>query len=452
MWILWLAGLPWGSSAAAAGLSGLAVPEPLGGFAGPTAGGALGLSTNPASSRPDQAEIAVDLGLMATRLRYQLDGHEPTESRGLTPIPSLAAALPLGPAGLGVAVFVPQARGGDAPPEDSPARLYAGESLIMLVETDLSGSVALGPLTLGGAFRLGQARIGSALKYDTGVLLDDILGPEAEVPFQDPFLEGTEAYEMRGAVLGGAVGLRLRPQRGPDLDLAFRSSLRGTLNGTFSLRPSDDLAVQVEGDASLPVRWPAEVLAAGRWTFGAWRPGAELSFSGWSSMTRLETTLSDLRLSSSDPLFQALLDSYELTEAEFLDGIGAVPIQTGLSDILAGGVWVDWLGEGMQARAGAWISPAAIPDAYMNPGNADFGTLDLRLGGARRLGPVLLGATLDAFIGPTRVVTESAYSQHAGVDSGVALPPATGTYALSALRLGFTAAARKNTQERAGLW
>ncbi len=438
------------SSAMAAGLSGLAVPEPLGAFGGPSAEGAPALATNPAASAVSTPELLVDLGVMATRLRYQLDGHEPMDSRGLSPVPSLSGALPLGRAGIGLAVFVPHARGGEAPPESSGAQLYAGDSDIMLVEGDLSAGVRLGPWRLGAALRAGHARVSSALKYDTGVLLTDILGPEAGVPLQDPFLQGTQRYDMRGLVWGGAFGARLRPERGPGLDLAIRTPLRGQLSGPFSLRPSDDLEMQVEGDATLPTTWPLELLLAGTWARGAWRPGAELSYTRWSSMYRFETALSDLQVSSDDPLFQALLDSYGLTEADFLAGVEDVPIETGLSDILAGGLWVDWLGEGAMARAGLWITPAAIPDAYVNPGNADFGTADLRLAYARRVGPTLLGLSVDAFLGPERVVEDSAYDQARGPHSGVALPPAHGRYALSAVRVGLTAALRGEDAEH--LW
>lgn len=440
------------SSALAAGLSGLAVPEPLGAFAGPSAGGALGLATNPASARPAHAEAALDLGLMRTHLRYQLEGEEPSESFGLAPLPSLAAALPVGPVGVGLAFFVPNARTGDAPPDDSPARLYAGQSSIMLIEGDLSAAAAWGPLSLGGALRVGRAQVASRLKYDTGVLLTDILGAEAEVPLRSDFLEGTQAYDMRGIVLGGAGGLRLRPERGPDLDLALRSALRGTLTGPFSLAPSDDMNVAVEGEASLPMAWPAEILLAGAWPLGAWRPGGELTFTRWSSLYRLETELDDLSVRSEDPLFQALLDSYGLSQADFLQGIGPVPIETGLSNILAGGVWVDWLGQGAQGRAGVWVTPAAIPTEYVNPGNADFGSIDLRLAGAKQWRRLVLAGSLDAFLCPARVVEDSIYSQQAGVESGRALPPAKGTYALSALRLGLTAAVRGDAPEQPGLW
>lgn len=434
----------------AAGLSGLSVPEPLGAFGGAGAGGALGVALNPAAARPEVAELALDLGLLATRFRYQLAGEEISDSRGLSPIPSLGAAAPLGPLGLGLAVYAPYARAGDAPPEGSAARLYAGASTIALVEADLSLAGALGPLTLGAGLRAGRAKMASELKYDTGVLLADLLGPEAEVPMQDPFLEGTQAYDLQGTVLGLSAGARLRPARGPALDLVWRGPLSATLEGPFSLRPSDDLDVAVEGRSSLPIAFPQELIASASWRFGAWRPGGELCFTGWSSLFRLETTVSDLEIRSEDPLFQALLDSYGLTEAEFLDGLGAVPLETGMSDILSGALWVDWLGEGVQARAGAWLTPAAIPGAYLSPGNADFGTLNLRLAGARAFERLALGLALDAFLGPTRVVTGSVYSQSAGTESGIALPPADGSYMLGAGRLGLTAAWRAKGGERAG--
>lgn len=439
-------------TALAAGLSGLGVPEPLGAFAGPSAEGALGLATNPASALPAAPELALDLGLLRSGYTWSLKGEAPVHSAGWTPVPSVGAALPLGPVGLGLSVFAPYGRGGGAPPEESVGRFHSGDSRIQALELDLS--VAARPhraWRVGGALRVARAGISSALAYDTGVLLDDLLGPEAEIPFQDPFLEGSESYAMSGPAFGAAGGLRFRPSRGPGLDLAVRSPLVATLRGPFTLQPTDDLDVVVEGEAELRVAWPAEVLVAATLPVGELRLGGELGWTGWSSMRRLETHLSGLVITSDDARFQAILDSYGLSEGDFLQGLGAVPVETGLSDILSGGAWVDWLAPGLQARVGLFISPAAIPTAYVNPGNADFDTFDLRLAGGRAFGPLLVALSGDLFLAPRREVVDSVYHQGAGVDSGIALPPSDGTYALSALRIGLTAAVRGRAAQT-GLW
>lgn len=441
------------TAALAAGLSGLGVPEPLGAFGGPTASGALGLASNPASARPESLETALDLGLMRTAFVWQLDGAAPESSGGITPIPSLAVGAPTGPLGVGLAVFVPYARSGSGPGADSPSRFHSGTTTVQVVEADLSVAAELQPgLTLGGALRLGQAQIATEIAYDSALPLNEALGADGDIPYGDPLFEGTETYSVRGAAIGGAAGLRWRGSRGSGVDLVWRSPLIAHLSGPLSLRPSNDLALVAEGRADVRLTYPMEILAAATFRRDPWRVGGELGYTAWSSLSRLETTLSELEISADDPLFQEILDSYGLSEAEFLASLDSVVFESGLSDILSGGAWVDRLGAGWQVRAGAWITPAAIPDAYLHPGNADFGTLDLRLAGGYAVGRVVLGLSGDLFLSQPRLSAASVYAFENGSASGVALPDATGTYQLGAARVGLTVAWRAVATEGPGLW
>lgn len=443
------------TAALASGLSGLGVPSPLGGFAGPSATGALGLAGNPASARPASFEAALDVAVLPTRFGWQLQGQDQELSSGLTPVPSLALAAPTGPLGVGVAVFVPFARGGDAPPEGSPSRFHTGATTLRVIEADLAVAAAPTPnLTVGGALRLGRASIDTTISYESAVLLNELLGENGDIPYGDPLFEGTESYAVTGNAVGGAAGLRWRGDGGLGLDLAWRSPLYAHLSGPLSLQPSDDLALVAEGRAQVDVRYPMEVLAAAtlRLREAPWRLGGELSYTGWSTMSRLETSLSDFQIVSEDPLFQDILESYGLSEAEFLAGVDGVVLVTALSDILAGGLWVDRLGDGWQARAGAWLSPAAIPDAYLHPGNADFGSLDLRLAGGKALGRALVALSGDVYLCPTRENTDSAFAFENGSHSGMALPNSDGVYGLFAARAGLTVAWRAQPTEQPGLW
>ena len=439
-------------AARAAGLSGLSVPEPLGAWAGPGAEGALGLASTPAAARPSSLSGVVDLGLIYNHYTYQLDGERPVSSGGISPAPSLAVAAPLGPLGLGVAVTPPFVRGGAGPGEDAPGRYHLGDSNILVLEANPSLAGTYQTLTVGAGLRVASVRFASRLQYDTAVLMNDLLADDTQLPYQDPFLEGHYAYDVRGVGWGGTLGLRWRPARGPALDLAWRSPLRARVSGPMTLVPSDDLALEIAGVASGEFVFPMEVLASARVPVGSARLGGELVYTAWSSLNTLQTSLHDLAVTSPDPTFEMLLDSYGLTDQDLLDGLGEVTIASGLSDILSGAVYVDAPLGGFSGRLGLWITPAAIPLAYVHPGNVDFGTADLRLGLARQVGPVGLGLAADLFLSAPREVTDSVYASDADAHSGLALPPGEGTYALRAARLGLTAVLAKKDGDGPPVW
>jgi hypothetical protein len=430
--VLLLAGL-----ARATSLSGLGVPAPGGGWAGPAGEGVGSLVSTPAAA--EGPGIFLDVGLLGSEYAYQLGGTETQRSSGWSPVPTLAASLPLGPVGLGLAIFAPYSRGGSGGDPDSPGRYHSGTSELTVIEGDLAAALHLRSWTLAAAGRVAHVGLTSTKATDTGALLYAMLGPEAGVPMGDPFLQGTQTVQGEDWVFGGAAAVRFRPERGPGFDLVFRSGLDATAEGTVQLRPSDDLSMVVDAKAAVHLPLPPELIASVGLPIGPVRIGADVGWEGWSSLNTLETTLSDARISSPDPLMESIFDSYGLTDEGFLDGLSSAKATTGLQDIVTGGLWgrfPTWpSGRGLAA---VYYSPAAIPTDYVHPGNADFDALDLRAGLAHRAGAFDLALSLDYFLTPTRTVENSAFSLTADPSEGVTLPNANGTYSLAAMRLGLS--------------
>ncbi|MFZ5482311.1 MAG: hypothetical protein ACOZNI_36455, partial [Myxococcota bacterium] len=327
-----------------------------------------------------------------------------------------------------------------------PGRYHGVAASLTFVEGDLAAAYApTEAWTFGVAGRLVYGALSSTKSMDTGTLLFGMLGPESGVPLGDPFLEGTIALEGLGGWGGGAaVGARWSPASGHTVDFAARSPVAIALSGDATLVPSKNLTMVVDARVDAHVVLPAEVTLAARLPAGAAHVGVEVGWIGWSSAARIESALGDVRISASDPTMQAVLASYGLTEEGFVDGLGEQASATGMRDVVTEGLWVELpAGEHVDLRAGAWHAPPAVPDGYVHPGNADFRTIDLRAAAAIRASRgLVIAVTGDLFVAGERDVDDSAYAPTAAGASGMALPPADGTYALSAGRLGLTVLVR----------
>lgn len=424
--------------------SGFGVPLLGGGLAGPTEAGALGVINNPAAAHADRGSWLLDVGWMYSDLYYELDLDDDfslrARSGGLAP--SLAGAEPLGPVGLGFA-FVPlYARGGGEPaPDDGAQRFHSVEGLIQLLDLQASAAMKVDRAwTLGVGLHYGLFSIDSRRRIDAGAIINSV-APSADAPLGDPFLEGEQTLsDLRGTTVGSAVGIRYHPERGPKGSLSWRSGKRGQATGPLTMVPSTSLEMELQAEVTTDMPLPPSVQAAMDFTVGRVRLVPELTWIGWSSMYEYGSDLDDLEIASHDEAMQSILESYELDEADFLEGAKEAQSLTGMRDVWSPGVSVFVpLTDGWSSRLGAWWAPAAFPDEAVHPGNMDFATLDLRAALAWEASEeVTVGFSGDWFHSPERRINDSEHSLSDPDEPGSLVPSGDGEYKLALARLGVT--------------
>lgn len=427
-------------TALAAGAAGSSTPALGGGLASPGADGAAGLFHTPASAHPDSGELLLNLQYVYSRVEMQLEGQDQEVSQGGDLIPALAVAGPIGPVGLGLALMAPYGRGGDNG-EDSSLRFHNQSGEVRVLEADLCLAAAPARwLTVGGAARVGAIALETVNAVDTGVLIAGAVDGGEEA-LGDPFLEGTQSVlSGSGTAWGWAAGLRAEPAPGWAIAASYRSRLQGMVRADLSYYPSDALAVEITGEVLTWMELPDELSVAGQIPLGEATVTPELTWVGWSSWARLDTRLQGLRFSSRDPVLDGVLEGFGTTLEALLADMEASVTANGNRDILSGGVSVRGpLAPGWDLLGGAWYVPASVPDEYVNPGNVDFDTLDLRFGAAwssRRR--TRLTGLVDLYLAGERSVSGTLYDPLADGASGLALPSGDGRYALELYRFGLS--------------
>jgi len=439
--LLALAGLALGAGQTRAGSpSGLGMPAVGGGLSGPAQDGARGLVINPAAAHPEQAEILLDAFLIRYRYGYQLAGEEPVEDASQDLMPFMAAALPLGPVGIGLTAMMPHARSGSSP-ADAPQRFHTVIGRVLLFEADLSLAWQVLPsLSLGAGFLAGHTSYTSVVAVDTGAMLNGMLGEEL-VPVGDPLFEGSRSVERAtGGAYGFSLGLRWQASSGLVLAGGYRSPMRTTVRGPVELIPSNDLEMALQGELVGSFAFPPEAFLAAAVPAGPVELEAELGWIGWSSLASSQQQVNDMRIVSDDAVLAALLDAYGLSDPTLLGSVEQEGVY-GMHDIWRGGGGVRLaLGERWGLQAGAWYAQAAVADAYMAPGNFDYDTLDLRAVGSCRLSPsVTLALSADWIHYATRHITDSIYDWDNDPAQAPALPSAAGSYWFRMGRLGLSA-------------
>jgi hypothetical protein len=425
---------------AAAGAAGVATPAPGGGLAGPGQDGAAGLFFNPAAAHPAGGELLLDLQAAASFTSMALEGQPAEERASLDAIPALAIAGPLGPVGLGLALMAPYARSGDNG-ERSSLRFHSLRGAVQVLEADACLAAAPAPwITAGAALRVAGVTLETARVEDLGATLAGLVDG-GEAMMGDPFLEGTRAVEGgRGAATGWAAGLRLTHPEGWGLSLDYRSPLAGAVDARLTYSPSDALAVQVTGDVRTWLVFPPE------WSLVATIPAGRLTLSPeltrvyWSSWAVLESRVSGLSFTSSDPVLEAVLGRFGATLEGLLAGQERSLTVNGNRDIFSGGLGLSLdAGPAWTLLGGGWYTPASVPDATVTPGNLDFDTLDLRAGAVwssrRRSELAVVG---DVYLATPRQVQDSALDPLLDDATGLSQPSANGRYSLSLYRLGLT--------------
>lgn len=450
------------ATAAASTMSGIGIPAAGGAFSHPTEEGVLGLAYSPAAARPDRAEVMLDVGVLQNRYAFTLDGEETVVSQGISPVPFLAGAVPLGPVGLGLVAYVPYGRGGAPYDADGPQRYHTISGAVRGAELDLSASAHLRTFEAEGGPPLVVVDIGAGPRvmafsqsgtkaFDTGALLYGMLGPDAGVELQDPFLEGTQSTsDGRDIALGWAVGGRVEIGATPTeegrvtLTLDYRSAIATALDADMRLQPSNDLTMVIEGDVTTHITTPASADLGARIRAGRSTVLLQLGWIGWSSFETITTDVHDLTITSPDPLMESVIEGYGLTEAEFLASLSSVTTTLGMQDTLSAGVaWDADIGDQFGGRVGLGYSQGAVPDENVHPGNCDFDTWDLALGGRWEASERLwLAFGGDLYLAGDRVITNSALALTNDPSTGMVYPSGNGRYALTAARIGLTVRVR----------
>jgi long-subunit fatty acid transport protein len=437
----------WIATVAVAGsIAGLGVPG--GGFAHPAEEGAFGLPYAPTAALSAPApELLLDVGLLGSHLRTELDvWTEPLTGASVSPVPTLAVAVPLGPVALGALFQVPYARGGGGDPA-GPQRFYSGASSLRLLEQQLTAAVRpVDALALGAGLRVGELSYRATRSIDTAAMLNSSLSPELALPVGDPLLEGTQTLSgVDGVGVSYVASAALVHPRGHQVGVAFRPpwALRGA--GEVAFSPSDDLAAQVDGQVAVELVMPAHLHLSGRIELDRLTLLPDVEWVGWRRTGRNTATVSGLRLTSADPVLDGVLGTSGLDQADFLRS------QEGdqSSDLH----WRDVVNVGLAAsvratprldlRVGVWRSPGALELDWVHPANLDFTVWNLRAGARFDAAPALtLAASADLYAAQTRTVTTSVYSQTDPASPAQALPRADGRYAATLWRAGLTVVVR----------
>jgi long-subunit fatty acid transport protein len=419
--------------------SGLGVPVSGGALAGPTEPGALGLTHNPAAAHPDRSEWTLDMGLLGYRYSVQLEDEEAISSSGVIPVPFLAAAIPVGPLGVGLDLAVPYGRAGSGD-ADAATRFHTVEGSLRVYQVGLSAAWELNPwLTVGGAATWSSLEHSAVVKRDAGVMINEMAGEDL-APVGDPLLEGTQTVNsLGGSHMGWRAGLRAVGAEGEVFSASYRSSHPIDVLGDFSLQPSDDLALVLEGEAAGVMIIPPAITMGLRVPFRRHGLLLELGWEGWSSFEVITTDISNLTVGSPDPFLEGILAAYGLDDPATL-GSSTNTAASGWRDVYTQGVALAWwLTEDLELRTGVWHATPAVPTDYVWPGNADWRSVDIRTAIRWRHGDWGdLGLGIDLIPHVPRVVEESILDAAERPPDVRALPSGVGRYGLQLARIGVT--------------
>lgn len=385
---------------AAPGLDGLSVPSSGGGFASPADPGARGVFFQPAAvAHGERAELLMDIGLVGLNYTSQVGPGTPPESFAtVAPQPSVSVAVPLGRFGVGGFIHAPYFRS-------------AGGSGVAMVELGLVGAWrARDWLTVAAGARFGGAQFGLISDIDTGEFLNENAGLEGkfELPVNDPLLQGEQRVSQRiGVGVSPMFGATVHLGGGAQIHATFRPRWVIPIRGDVSLQPSLDLGALVEGDVRVRMPFPLRAGLSATIPIGRVTLLPEVELIDWARSSDVDFDLQNLRLATSDPLWNIVLNEAGLAEAEFLDAAeGPQVYALGWNTVVQPALQAEvQLTEVVDVRAGVLWGRSAVPDAVVDPTNVDFETVAIRLGGAWRALPSLrVAGTLEAFPGPARRV------------------------------------------------
>jgi long-subunit fatty acid transport protein len=436
---LLLAGTALAPDAQAHSPSGLGLPGYGGGLSSPSQDGAQGLALNPAAAHPERPEVMLDAGYIRYRYGFQLEGADPVPGQSHDLLPYLAAAVPLGPVGLGINGGLPYARSGSSEAV-GPQRFHTIVGRLMLMELDLSLAWQATPwLTVGASARGGRTQYRSIVAIDSGAMVNSLLGEEL-APLGDPLLEGTRSVESAtGWAWGWTLGARVALDSGLAFAAGYRSPTHTTIHGPVQIVPSNDLNMALEGDLVGSFAFPPEAFVASAIPIGPAELDLEGGWIGWSSMARVQQRADDVTITSDDPILAALLASYGLDDPSLLGTLETEGVY-GLGDMFTAAVATRFpVAPRWRLLTGVYLAQAAMATEFLAPGNFDYATVDGRL--VASWSPVertTISLAGDWIHYRSRTVTDSIYAWDNTPEQGPALPPAEGDYWFRMFRVGAT--------------
>lgn len=414
-----------------------------GGWAGISERGVLGLGDTPAAAHSERPELALDMGLTAWRIQAHLKDQTPEETAGLTPIPYLALAVPIGDFGIGLSGMVPFGGGGSFPPTGAQ-RFHAIEAKVFLMEADLA--LAYAPfdfLRFGVAGRFARGTMKKSVAVDSAGLLNGRLASESPVEEGVELLQGDQELDVSGTGWGYALGVTARLPGAVEVSASYRSPVAIALSGPATVTPSHDLDLRLHGTAQLTMVYPRDLALGVAVPLGKFRLMANGGWTGWSTMERVDGALNDITVKGDDKALNALIESTGLNESETTDSIELYN-DLGNHDVFYGGAAADFrVHEKWKLRGGLWYAPTTIPDETFHLGIVDFPAWDLRTAVAfTPIEHLTIGASLDLFLIQAREIRDSDLSVNQTPESGRVLPSANGDYAMRAARMGLTLVTR----------
>ena len=364
--------------ASAAGVEGASIPAWGGGWAGPGDPGARGVLYNPVASGTGEApEILVDVGVLGLQVAYWPDvTQDPTLVRVPAPHPTLTAAFPIGDR-FGVSTYF-----------HAPYVRSDFTTGLLFLESALQGSWrATDRFVLAGGVRLGMSRVGATIPLDTGALVNDSLDLDEDLalPEGDPFLEGDQLVQQKNTFTASpVVAASVRVGKATWIHGVFRPPWIIRARPAIRLRPSNELDALLEGNVQVRVPLPLRATLAATIPVGRFTLLPEVEYVGWQQTSFVRITPSDLRVVSSDPVFNKVLASVGLAEGGFLEvAEGPQNFDLGWRNVVHGGVQGQFeVNADVDLRAGLLWTTAAVGPAAFSEFNLDFATLALRGGAA----------------------------------------------------------------------
>lgn len=394
---------------------------------------------NPAAAHPDQPQALIDGGFIRYHYGYTLEGDEPVPGDSQDLLPYIAAAVPIGPVGLGLNGGLPYARSGSSEAV-GPQRFHTVEGRLIVMELDLNLAWQVTPwLTVGGSLRGGQTLYNSTVAIDSAAMINSLLGEEL-APVGDPLLEGTRTVsDAKGWARGWGAGARVALDSGLAFSAGYRSPTRTTIHGPLELVPSNDLNMALEGVLTGEFAFPPEAFLAAAIPIGPAELDLEGGWIGWSSMATVHQQADDVSIVTDDPVLDALLSSYGLDDPALLGSIETEGV-FGLGDMFTASVAArypvapDW-----RLLTGLYVAQPAIASDYMAPGNFDYLTLDGRMVACwQPYERATLALAGDWIHYNNRTINDSVYAWDNTPDEGPALPNTDGTYWFRMFRVGLT--------------
>ena len=438
-----IAGLLWIGSAHARGTaSGLGMPQYGGAFAGVGESGVHGLPYNPAAASVSGLEVGLEWTEFFATYTGQLEGEtiDPARAARGAPFAALALGIPsVDWMGLGATFGAPFIRAAGNLEDDSPQRFHGLSGQLQVLGVD--GVVAIEPapgVQLGGGAAFHVLYAESRYALDTGAVLVELFGEDMEPLIGEPWLEGeVDLTEITGRGMGAVVGLNVSSIPEWTVAGSYRTLTRIPVSGTLDLVPSNSFTLTLESGLEGEILMPPSFDAMVGRELGNARVAVEGQWVGWSQVSVMAFELIEPELGSRDPVMEAILEGYGLSDVSQLGQTQADRI-SGYEDSVGAGIRVDYDADRTYWMMRSFYGHRAVPDAWAHPGNMDFSSLDTRVGAGIRTDMGLdVGLSAGWYHTPKRVITTSKASFLTDPEDGPVLPSGNGTYDLQLFSVGL---------------